>query len=166
MSKPCSICISPKRKEVDELLKDKKISIHEIAKAYPEFSNMLQVHRLKHLKVIFYHQKKKIPGSFGPASEVKTQMTPLSQENRIKIRDALDEFFNEEIGNYKNDLSDQKLGDKLDIPWKHIFNMREMIYGPIKEQIPPPKVRDLTKELTEVIQKLQEILKYLNPQNS
>lgn len=163
----CTICTHPKSQEINALLTDRKIRGEEVAKAYGLVTSTINRHRRKCLNIYIRKSKnyRKIPGSFGPASEPKIQpKRPLSQEERIKIREMLDIFFDEEKGIYKNNFSDQSIGEKLNIPWKHVFNMREIAYGPIREEkqkIVPEYITNLAKIIKELQVLLESIKKSL-----
>ena len=158
----CSLCIHPKRSEIDSLLQDKSISAKEISNTYNLSPSQTIFHRREHLGIVFFYRtKKKIQGTFGPASKTIIQPTRLlSQLERSQIREELDQFFDGEKCIYKNSFSDQKIGEKLDIPWKHVFNMREIAYGPISEQ-KEKKDPEYLSQLSKIISDLQNFLELL-----
>jgi len=83
-----------------------------------------------------------------PESELKkalmngtshTNVTPLAPpvreptaEDRTKIRGALDTHFDEMVGAYHDDWSDEKIATSLNVPRAWVERMREAAFGPIR----------------------------------
>ena len=72
------------------------------------------------------------------AKEGKQPMTAYNApreptiEERIKIRNLLDQHFDDSAGYYLDDMSDQKIGAEVNVPWAIVARMREAAYGPIR----------------------------------
>ncbi|KAA5603006.1 hypothetical protein F1188_20185 [Roseospira marina] len=67
-------------------------------------------------------------------TERKTSQKPrdLTVEERGRVRDALDVYFDAEKGFYTDGYSDQQVGRELDLPWASVAAFRDLAYGPIR----------------------------------
>ena len=71
----------------------------------------------------------------------------ISQAQRNRIRDLLEEHFNSEAGFYKSPWSDQKIARDAGVPFAAVSNIREIAYGPIKTD---PEAMAIKSELDDV----------------
>jgi len=68
----------------------------------------------------------------------------LTPDEKSRIRRLLDEHFDEELGNYLDGYSDQRIGREVDVPWSAVTHIRELAYGPIRED---QRITQLRNEL-------------------
>lgn len=52
-------------------------------------------------------------------------------EQRGRIREALELYFDAAAGTYQNSYSDQRIGQELNLPWSFVEQIREAAFGPI-----------------------------------
>lgn len=57
---------------------------------------------------------------------------PITTDERVGVRNALDMHFDDKKGVYLDDMSDAAIAAKLGIPRIHVETIRESAYGPIK----------------------------------
>lgn len=93
-------------------------------------------------------------------------LAKLSFEQKADMRSKLDHHFDDKEGQYIDGYSDQQVGEECNIPWKLVFEFRELAYGPIKED---PEIRDFkaalaanAKAISELQQGQQKLLDKLN----
>lgn len=55
-----------------------------------------------------------------------------SIEQRAKIRDLIDKFFDEGKGYYVGDYSDQRIAREVGVPFAAVTGLRETAYGPLR----------------------------------
>lgn len=87
-------------------------------------------------------------GTKKPVAEPPRQLNP---EERTRVRALLDGHFDDAVGRYIDGYSDQRIGAELDIPWLRVQEIRELAYGPIKED---PVVVELREELSIIRKRL------------
>ena len=82
-----------------------------------------------------------------------TNVTPLSppmreltSDDRAKIRGALEAHFDDGIGAYHDDWSDEKIATSLNVPRAWVERMREAAFGPIRLD---PVMAGLRAEMTQ-----------------
>jgi hypothetical protein len=73
---------------------------------------------------------------------------PATHEERFKIRAALDQHFDDKAGRYLGGFSDRRIGEELNIPWALVEQIREVGYGPIKED---PEISALRTEIEKLV---------------
>ena len=71
-----------------------------------------------------------------PKPKVETELrvvapTPITREQRAAIRTALENHFDEVRGCFLNGQNDQKIGERLNVPWKHVEDIRRAAFGEI-----------------------------------
>jgi hypothetical protein len=68
------------------------------------------------------------------AVTVQTAIKPRepTAEERMRIRGFFDKCFDDAQGVYLDDMSDQKIGEEINVPWSLVTRIREMAYGPIR----------------------------------
>jgi len=71
----------------------------------------------------------------------------LSPPEKQRVRALLDGNFDDATGRYLAGWSDQRIGTELDVPWSRVAELREMAYGPLKED---PRLDQLRVELTDL----------------
>lgn len=81
-------------------------------------------------------------------------LTPLTQANRTKIREMLDTHFDDAAGRYLDNLTDQKVGEKIGVPWKHVEEIRRLAYGELKED---PELTAIRAQLNAADEKHREL---------
>jgi hypothetical protein len=62
----------------------------------------------------------------------------LTAHERTKVRQLLDGHFDELKGQYLEGYDDKRIGEECNVPWALVTQIRELAYGPIKED--PEKV--------------------------
>ena len=66
-----------------------------------------------------------------------SSLTPLAKavapDSKTRIRALLDKHFDDSRGAYLDGYSDQRVGAELDVPWKAVADLREVAYGPLRE---------------------------------
>jgi hypothetical protein len=71
----------------------------------------------------------------APTAEPTLTVTPTSQRpssgQRLKIRFALDEHFDDVVGEYLGEESDQSIAENLGVPAAWVETIREVGYGPL-----------------------------------
>ena len=60
------------------------------------------------------------------------QPRALSPDERAKVRRELDAHFDDSVGMYLGGENDQRIGERLGLPWAAVAQMREAAYGPIR----------------------------------
>jgi hypothetical protein len=83
----------------------------------------------------------------------------LTPEERGKVRSLLDSHFDDAVGRYIDGYSDQRIGTELDIPWSRVREIRELAYGPIKED---PRLAALSADLAECKDTLSKLEKKID----
>lgn len=56
---------------------------------------------------------------------------PTSDDKR-RMRDLLDRYFDDKLGLYLESYSDQRIGKELDLPWLMVQRYRDQAYAPLK----------------------------------
>lgn len=59
--------------------------------------------------------------------------TPLTADQRHKIRKALETHFDDGTGKYQRDWSDKRIAEHIDVPLVAVRDIREAAYGPLVE---------------------------------
>lgn len=67
-----------------------------------------------------------------PAPPLSVVPTPMTSDQRLKIRSALDSHFDDSKGRYLGGYSDHRIAEELKIPRIHVETIREAAYGPIR----------------------------------
>lgn len=80
--------------------------------------------------------------------------TGLTTEERFKVRQLLDQHFDDKLGAYLNQYSDQRIGMELELPWKLVFDLREMAYGPIRED---PRIAQIRNDMAALERGMSEL---------
>ncbi|MEJ0047031.1 MAG: hypothetical protein WDN04_13650 [Rhodospirillales bacterium] len=80
----------------------------------------------------------------APTKDLATQVRELAPSLRKKIRDEIDGNFDDTIGAYLGGESDQKIGDRLGVPWAIVAHMREIGWGAVRVD---PEIEKLSAEL-------------------
>jgi hypothetical protein len=68
-------------------------------------------------------------------------------DERFRIRGLLDSHFDDKVGAYLGDWSDQRIGTELNLPWAIVAKIREAAYGPIRVD---PEMAKLTADHAEL----------------
>lgn len=75
-------------------------------------------------------------------------LKPLTPEQRQRVRHALDQHFDDSKGVYLDGKSDKLLGEELGIPWRHVQDLREFAYGPLRGD---PALDELETRVAELV---------------
>lgn len=78
-----------------------------------------------------------------------------TQQERIKVRQVIDQHFDDEAGFWLNGYSDQKAGEEIGVPWALVTRIREAAYGPIRVD---PEVAALKMELAQIGRELSAVV--------
>lgn len=82
-----------------------------------------------------------------PEAPIAQAPRPVPREptgdERFRIRGLLDSHFDDKVGAYLGDWSDQRIGTELNLPWAIVAKIREAAYGPIRVD---PEMAKLTAE--------------------
>jgi hypothetical protein len=66
-----------------------------------------------------------------------SSLTPMAKavapDSKTRIRALLDKHFDDSRGAYLDGYSDQRIGTELEVPWKAVADLREVAYGPLRE---------------------------------
>jgi hypothetical protein len=89
-------------------------------------------------------------------AQVPPTLREPTQQERMKIRSALDQHFDDAAGCYLAGYSDQRIGTELNVPWAMIAKIREAAYGPIKVD---PEIAGLRAEVTGLGAKIEALVK-------
>jgi len=87
-----------------------------------------------------------------PLKAVPDEPRKLTRDERSKIRDALEQRFDDAHGCYRDGYSDQKIGKDLNIPWSHVRDIREAAFGAIESD---PVLDGLKSDLAQAIEMLE-----------
>jgi hypothetical protein len=71
----------------------------------------------------------------------------LTTDEKMKVRNLLDNKFDDKEGRYLEDYSDQRIGAECDVPWASVAAFREFAYGPIRED---PRIAGLRQEFADL----------------
>lgn len=82
-----------------------------------------------------------------PATSIKAVPTPLTTDQRLKIRSLLDANFDDAKGMYLADMSDEKIAVQVNVARVHVEQIREVGYGPIKVD---PEIAGLRNEAANI----------------
>jgi len=93
-----------------------------------------------------------IPMSVTPIAKPSVEVRQPTSDQRVKIRDSLDNHFDDVTGRYLDGFSDQKIAELVDVPRIIVERIREVGYGPIKDD---PVLIALRAEIV-ALQKLLE----------
>ena len=88
--------------------------------------------------------------TFGAVPASAMNIRELTIVQRDRIRHALDKTFDGEKGAYVEGYSDQRIGTETDIPWRAVYNIRELAYGPIREHPLTPDFTAFDHRLSEI----------------
>lgn len=94
------------------------------------------------------------PKTFIPVPSPPTLPRALTSDEKHRIRNLLDTNFDDAKGRYLSDYTDQKIGDEVNVPWVFVQQIRDLAYGPLKED---QRVTALRVELTQVREKLSQL---------
>lgn len=83
------------------------------------------------------------------ATPAPMQPRALSPDERAKVRRELDAYFDDSVGMYLGGENDQRIGERLNIPWAAIAQMREAAYGPIRTDPEVEAMRAAVRVLSE-----------------
>lgn len=75
---------------------------------------------------------------------IKPPAAPTASEQRTRIRGLLDKHFDDSIGTYLDDMSDEKIAEAVNAPRSLVERVRESAYGPI---LVSPEIAALRAEL-------------------
>jgi len=56
----------------------------------------------------------------------------LTIEERARVRETLEVYFDAEKGFYTDGYSDKRVGQELDLPWASVAKFRDFAFGPIR----------------------------------
>jgi len=68
----------------------------------------------------------------APQKETVVALTPMTADQRVKMRHLLEGHFDEGIGCYTDGWSDQTIAENVGVARVHVEKMREAAYGPIR----------------------------------
>lgn len=77
--------------------------------------------------------RKEPPVSKTPDLKIVSTPKPATPDQKAAIRRLLDSNFDDARGCYLSGYSDQRIGEELQLPWSMVREIRELAYGPIKE---------------------------------
>jgi hypothetical protein len=77
--------------------------------------------------------KQSIVAQLNASTDLTAPARATASETKMKIRNMLDKHFADDKGAYLDGYSDQRIGVELGVPWKEVADLREVAYGPIKE---------------------------------
>ena len=69
----------------------------------------------------------------APAAPVAAVPRGLTSDERQKVRHLLDTYFDDKVGGYIENYTDQRIGRECEVPWATVREIRETAYGPIRE---------------------------------
>lgn len=108
-----------------------------------------------------------LPNAKGtPMADKPVTLREPTQQERIKVRQVLDQHFDDEAGCWLNGYSDQKAGEEIGVPWAMVTRIREAAYGPIR--IDPEtaalkmEIAQIGRELAALSEKHQAAMKRLD----
>jgi hypothetical protein len=81
------------------------------------------------------------PVEFEPVAEQPMLPRALTSDERLRVRNLLDNHFDDAAGYYIGGYSDQRIGTELNVPWAAVAQIREAAYGPLKEDERLTKLR-------------------------
>ena len=81
-------------------------------------------------------------------------LRPITNDQRLQIRQLLDKHFDDAAGQYLDDMSDEKIAETANVPRKHVEQIREVGYGPIRTT---PELEAARKDLARVVAELTEM---------
>lgn len=87
------------------------------------------------------------------ASPAPSKVRDLTPEERAKVRRELDAHFDDSVGMYLGGENDQRIGERLGLPWAAVAQMREAAYGPIRTD---PEVEAMRAAVKAVSAALEE----------
>lgn len=94
------------------------------------------------------------PGATPPATQGLPR--PLTHDERVMIRMLLDENFDDTTGRYKAGWSDQKIADEANVPRRHVEDIRETAYGPIRDDPAHAEIRTIIKGMDDRMQTIRD----------
>lgn len=96
-------------------------------------------------------------GAEAKPDPVKTALPPAT---KLKIIEWLKDLFDPEAGRYEDGYSDKRLGAEKNVPWKHIHDIREEFFGPVKVD---PELMNLRIEMQNLRQQYERLDKDITP---
>lgn len=87
-----------------------------------------------------------------PAAAPTPTLTP---DQRGKVREFLDRYFDEEKGFYNGGFSDESIARQVGVPFAAVAHLREIAYGPLKGD---PELNDLREVLAQQRKELDGLL--------
>jgi hypothetical protein len=90
----------------------------------------------------------------GEKPIMSTGMREPTPQERVKIRNVLDTYFDDAAGCWLDDFSDQKAGEQIGVPWAMVTRIREAAYGPIRVDPELVAMRNDHKRVMEQADKL------------
>lgn len=76
--------------------------------------------------------RKVLPMKPQPVTPKPATVREATPEEKRRVREKLDGYFDEAKGMYLDGYSDQRVGKELDLPWAMVAKLREAAYGPIR----------------------------------
>jgi hypothetical protein len=86
------------------------------------------------------------------AKPPSTIPTPLTSDQRLRIRGLLDEHFDDKAGMYLANMTDAKLAEQVNVARVHVEQIREAAYGPIRIN---PEITGLRNEIVQVKREIE-----------
>jgi hypothetical protein len=78
-------------------------------------------------------------------SPKRPELREPTPDERVRIRELLDRYFDDELGAYANDYSDERIGlEAGDVPWAIVTRIREAGWGPIRQT---PQIVEVRRDL-------------------
>lgn len=100
------------------------------------------------------------------AADKPSGLREPTQQERIKVRQILDQHFDDEAGYWLNGYSDQKAGEEIGVPWAMVTRIREAAYGPIRLDADTAALKtelaQIGRELAALTEKHQAAMKRLD----
>ena len=95
------------------------------------------------------------PAAAEPAAATPQPLTPLTPPQKAKLRSMLDAWFDDSKGYYLDGKSDAWIAKELNIPRKHVEDLRLAAYGELKA---PPELVALREELQVAMTQAQQMM--------
>jgi hypothetical protein len=89
-----------------------------------------------------------VPAATEPTVTDKTPSREPTADERMRIRNMLDRYFDDKKGAFLDGMSDQKIGQQLNLPWAMVTKIREAAYGPIRVD---PELQEIEASLAEAL---------------
>jgi hypothetical protein len=103
-----------------------------------------------------------MPGETQPVLKMPTK--ELTADQRFAIRDKLEHYFDDKVGGYLENYSDQRIAELCGVPRMHVERIREAAFGPIRVDEEAQKLQTDIVAFTAAIEAHQKGLDKLKTQ--